>query len=429
MLDKLGEIDWIKHYGANRIGNELPKQIENLFSDDLAVREKAQAIVFEEIAHQNTVYPATPLVVPFLIKLLDIPDYDVFWVLELLNKVMKGCFAQLGFGFSSKPYRISNQYLKRCYESYSNIALGYELFRGFSRHASAEVRYSAVNLLARIPERYSLTRFEFRRLLAVETNPVVTSLILMRLTDIVPWDRRPYLSQRDTRLRPLLLKGLYIELIKPFMSDEQDRLTQLIAVQAWGKLQGTRPLSVPDKVIDIYFEAFNHPIKIKNLVNYIRYNDFYLDDYVHPHLVLGKITSLGIGQIAQHLCSDILSAEYVHYLVRELLERISLDGYIKVSSFLLSDFRKWKHLDGGVSSPFSYHEYQSDERIENNRIYYKTEKGKRHTYSAGKQLLIMYKREIQVIVDCNKFWEIESNLFSFFYALPDDREALQQLLQ
>jgi len=38
-------------------------------------------------------------------------------------------------------------------------------------------------------------------------------------------------------------------------------------------------------------------------------------------------------------------------------------------------------------------------------------------------------RALKAVVDCDVFWELPTNIFSFFYGFPDDREGLRQLLE
>ena len=54
-----------------------------------------------------------------------------------------------------------------------------------------------------------------------------------------------------------------------------------------------------------------------------------------------------------------------------------------------------------------------------------------HPHSVLNTLQATYKskqRFLQAIIDCKKVWETPTDLFSYFYGLPDSREALQALL-
>jgi len=61
------------------------------------------------------------------------------------------------------------------------------------------------------------------------------------------------------------------------------------------------------------------------------------------------------------------------------------------------------------------------------RIYKETAAANR--YHVGRKLNNEQRLALEAIVDCEPFWEIPTNLFSFFYGLPDEREALRKLLE
>jgi len=63
----------------------------------------------------------------------------------------------------------------------------------------------------------------------------------------------------------------------------------------------------------------------------------------------------------------------------------------------------------------------------NELIYEYAERLKRGQYNPDKPLMDRQKQVLQAIVDCDPFWEIPTNLFSYFYGLPDDREELRRL--
>lgn len=54
---------------------------------------------------------------------------------------------------------------------------------------------------------------------------------------------------------------------------------------------------------------------------------------------------------------------------------------------------------------------------------------KRLLYEPDKPLIDIQRDVLQSIVDCDPFWEIPTNLFSYYYGLLDEREALRHLLE
>ena len=49
-------------------------------------------------------------------------------------------------------------------------------------------------------------------------------------------------------------------------------------------------------------------------------------------------------------------------------------------------------------------------------------------YRLGRGFSTQQAKALIYLVDCDQFWEIPSNLLSFFFDLPDDRTALRKLL-
>jgi hypothetical protein len=67
----LGQVDWsaVKH--AHGKATDVPVLLRAAASDDPDAREEAFELLSETIWHQGTVYSATPLVVPFLYRMLE----------------------------------------------------------------------------------------------------------------------------------------------------------------------------------------------------------------------------------------------------------------------------------------------------------------------------------------------------------------------
>lgn len=422
----LNDVDWNKYQGAHGLGEKLPEYIENLLSEDLEVRQQAQSTVREEITHQLSVYPVTPFVVKILVGLLSHPDHsDTFWLLDILNSVTSNCSYTLLYGNLS----INNSYLRQCFETHNHITQGYQVYVLNIQHPMAEVRASAVRILARISEHNSTIRAKFKQILMTENDPVVRSIALLHISNLLP---------RSYRHRMRKLKQHYSDLIITYVSDKYDRLTQLIAAQSWQKIQEVHvydgPKSVPDEIFQIYFDTLTNRIDLQKYPSHMNHREFELWDCLQPHLIFEKISLLGLDRTVPYLFLDSLSVEQVHYLGRELMERAFNRRSTSISEKENVSFRKWKHFNGWIdnSSPFNL-AYSNAEQSSNtmqsspDKIEYRIAATKRD-YISGKPLAKWQKPVIRALVDCDKFWVIESNLFSFFYGLPDEREQLRKLL-
>jgi hypothetical protein len=87
-IEGLDKIRWHEYTHAYGSASELPKDIRRLSSSDPKVRQKALWELGGSIYHQGTVYPATAVAVPFLIRLASdsrSPDPAKIW--ELLDVI------------------------------------------------------------------------------------------------------------------------------------------------------------------------------------------------------------------------------------------------------------------------------------------------------------------------------------------------------
>jgi len=76
--------------------------------------------------------------------------------------------------------------------------------------------------------------------------------------------------------------------------------------------------------------------------------------------------------------------------------------------------------------PWNNHPVLNRSEIANGVIYaYST--SNRH-YTDAESLNSNQRLVLRIICDCEPFWELPTNLFSFYYGLPDEREALCELL-
>jgi hypothetical protein len=99
----LEEVPWHKYTHAYGTASEVPKDIRGLVSSQGDVRNRSLWELFGSIYHQGTIYPATSIAVPFLIRiaadqrLLDRPK-----VCELLNAIAESC--------ANDPERVSQNW-------------------------------------------------------------------------------------------------------------------------------------------------------------------------------------------------------------------------------------------------------------------------------------------------------------------------------
>jgi len=93
MLEGLGKIDWSAVEHAYGPAEDVPGLLRNLVTGNDEVRQCALDKLYGNVFHQGTRYPATPLVVPFLIEMCSDPEVsDRPALLELWAHLITGYF-------------------------------------------------------------------------------------------------------------------------------------------------------------------------------------------------------------------------------------------------------------------------------------------------------------------------------------------------
>ncbi|GEM_PF-6091688 len=73
------------------------------------------------------------------------------------------------------------------------------------------------------------------------------------------------------------------------------------------------------------------------------------------------------------------------------------------------------------------HAYIDVSDLPDQLLYEYPERLKKGQYHPNKPLNNRHRQVLHAIVNCDPFWEIPTNLFSYFYGLPDNKEDLQRL--
>jgi hypothetical protein len=93
MLERLDDVPWDSIEHAYGTAEDVPDLLRRLLSPEPKVRAKAQYDLYGNIFHQGTRYPATPYVIPFLIKMCAEPSVpERFWILSYWGSLITGYF-------------------------------------------------------------------------------------------------------------------------------------------------------------------------------------------------------------------------------------------------------------------------------------------------------------------------------------------------
>jgi hypothetical protein len=379
MLDGLERINWMS-VGYHVYGKQetIPEEIQNLLSPNSEVREEARGFLLGSGQDFGDIYDTTPYIIPFLMELLardDTPDRD--HLLYHLSGVAE--------------YRFNHEYLsihmmRLCLQTYDALRAGLPLLLHLLTEAPKEVRQASAELLQYMTDEVeSLIPDLLARFRNEQEEEVQIALLraLKTLFHSLEWPR-------------YALKTQFAPVFKEIVETHPSHVVRVAAARASVELVGMFSLRVEDRVsphvADLLVQEFLTPTAP------LDYKEQGSTSY-HKDQIVKDLAQLKPESLLGLLKHPDISAEDAHVIARGLLVVAFLSG---------ADESHWRHFP-------SY-----DKRAEG-AIYV------RH-YAAERTIAYGRKSILQALVDADKVWERPTNLFSFFYGLPDSRDALRALL-
>jgi hypothetical protein len=379
MLDGLDRIDW-KSLGYHVYGkNEtIPKEIRNLLSRDPEVREETRGFLLGSGQDFGDIYDTTPHIIPFLMELLardDTPERDP--LLYHLSGVSE--------------YRLNHEYLsihmmRLCLQTYDALKAGIPLLLRLLAEAPKEVRRASTELLQTMTDEVESLIPDLMACFRSEPDQEMQVALLRALKTLfhsLEWPR-------------YALRKQYAPVFKEIVETHSSHAVRVAAARASVELVDDWALRAEDRispqVADLLVQEFltpSAPLDYKEQGSPTYHKDEIVKD-------LARLKPEPLLSLLEH---PDLSSEDAHLIARALLAQAFLSG---------AGESHWRHFP-------SY-----DKRAEG-AIYI------RH-YAAARTLAYSRKSIVQAIVDADKVWERPTNLFSFFYGLPDSRDALRALL-
>ncbi len=383
MFEGLDQIDW-KSLGYHVYGKHelIPQEIRNLLSENFQVRQGARDFLLGGGQDFGDIYDTTPHILPFLLEILDNPDAPDK---DKLLFHLSGVAEQI-----SHPRRSSIYMLRLCLQTYDALKAGLGILIALLDDPSADVRLASTALLQNMTDEVESLIPELIRHFHEEREEEVQVAVvnsLKRLLNSLEWPRFP-------------LKKEYAPFFKEIVETHSSHKVRVAAARASVELVGQynkKQNNLPQQVSTILSQEFvslNAPLD---------YQESGSGSY-HAEMVAKDLSRLNPEPLLQLLQNPAISAEQAHLIARALLANVFLHGGLVESH--------WER--------FPNHDRKAE------GLFYLQH------YSATRSLRLPYhakNRFLQAIVDAKKVWEIPTNLFSFFYGLPDSREDLRALLE
>lgn len=376
MLENADQIDW-RSLGYHVYGQheQIPTEIRNLLDPDASVRESARGFLLGEGQDYGDIYDTTPHILPFLIAILhDQQSSDRVELLAHISSVAEHVFY---------PHHISIHMKRLCLATYTAFQAGLPTFSAMLAENSREVRHASIMLLQYMTddveylfpiliEQFHIETEEDMKIVLLYTlNALFTSLEWSRATlrnTYAPFFRKLLDSPISHTLRVAVAR-VVTELVGMYNSQNEKLFPEVAPILAKEFLERSSPLDTSEQ----------------------HYPDY------HTQQIASDIIRLEPEPFFEVLQHPTINAKQAHELARSLL----------INAFYVHSQKRW--------------EYFPDSKQEHKGRFYIAHYVHHDVGPRTKAIL-------QAIVDADKVWEVPTNLFSFFYGLPDSREALHTLI-
>lgn len=383
MFDKLDRIDW-KNLGFHVYNKpeEIPERIRELISPVPQVREEALEFLLGGGQDFGDIYDTTPHIIPFLFEILNFPDaFDKEMLLFHLSGVAEH--------ISISP-KASIHMLQLRLQTYEAIKASLGIVLALLNDPSKEVRLASVDLLGYMTDEVERLIPEMIRYFQAESEEEVQVAMMncfKRLLNSLEWPRFELKNQ---------YAPFFQAVVEMHSADRVRVAAARVSVELVGHYNRKQDILSPQVPAILSKEFFELGSPLNSLEAGAT--------VYHMEMIAKDLSRLTPEPMMKILQESAINAEQAHVLTRALL----------ASTFLQAEAidSHWEHFPN------------FDRRTE----------GKFYTYhhavlhSLGHPFQAR-ARTLQAIVDTDRVWEIPTNLFSYFYGLPDTRDALQALLE
>lgn len=393
MLEGLDQVNW-KHYRHSYgIATDVPGYFRQMLSDDEPERERAFSDLITTINHQGDIMSATAQAVPFLIELL-VTDNPV-------NK-SELLLALKGMAMGCTQHAIGKDNFRDYLATYQNIGAGLKMYLHLLTHQETSIRFYTAQLLGALVDHSQYIRLPLWRAIEKEQHADTLAEMIFHLGKLIPQNWQPKIQA---------VMKQYAEIFENIAASHPEPRVKIAAALGWVKLQNRiydmnkRP-PVPAHLPPILAEALVHPVPN----NPDLWSDIDMQDDV-----LSALGKLGIFILAEALTIPDIDSQTTHLIGREMVDTV---------------FRRKSPSRAGVYQIFSmsWSPYENRSMLREGKWMYEFHPLTNVYFRPDQPLSEPQKFVLTTIANNDLFWEMPTNLFSFFYGLPDSREELRQLI-
>ncbi len=375
MLEGLDSIRWNELEGADN--NIVPELLKAIASSESDVSSDALSRLSNNVNHQDTLYETSPYVVPFLVELLNSPSiHHKERILRLIGYLAASSTEAISEGCSI-------DYADLAISTYKNIEAGFTIYCSLITNKNPLLRkeiYNILGYLCRLHDEileFIYLTYDREDHLEVKFQ-IVQSVIRLLETSL---QLSSYLRKRMTIYRDNFFKDIFasIDSIVIQIEAAKGMLVQALAI---GGLEKKDVKEAQQFLIDRITDTELHlPLRVELL----RFLARQTEDI-----------SLLLATIIEKNNIDLF---VTHEIVKVLMDKVFV---------------------ADMNARYGYRTSQSQ------TVFYDASYGK---ISDNNNITSRRAEVLQAILNCEQFWQLPTNVFSFFYGLPDSREELQALIE
>lgn len=414
MLDGLDKIDWksLWHFQPE-YSARIPQWIRDLTSESESRRSDAKVYLFGEGTEYGKVTSATPYIIPFLVELLGLENTPE-------KSALLGGLSEISFGYVCDDMPIGSA--KDSIASYEAVASGLPIYLRLLKNEEMWCRYYIVELLGRLTDtNQNIIPFLIEQFM-IETEAMIQYRIVENISNLSTYTFQK-LSYIDT-----------LEFLKRCLKFNDKRIQVSAAIgliqNRWiaDSLRNDDTL-FSQVMINLRESFFEYPgpwtesVKQKIIFQLTRLDRVFSLDLLSDKRLSTPQDAHMIVHYLLHSAFEIRgNPKYSHYYINT---RSESDG---ITYSFRANFRVG--FTGSIAQQFIDKGIMSSEQIPNLDFYKLLDTALEKTGGMFPEhlLTLEQKRILQSILKCEPFWQLRTNLFSFFYGLPDNRDVLRKLI-
>jgi hypothetical protein len=406
MFEGLDQIDW-KNLGRHfrRDNSKVPDVIRNLISTDPETRKKARDFLLGPDQNWEYVSDTTSHIIPFILKLLNdpnTPDKDA--LLSDLSNILEHIW---------NSHKVSVHQMRRYVKTYDSLIEGKDIFTDLLNDVSIFVRTAAINVLKYLSSEFETILSEFLKHFYDELEENVQVALIMGMKTLlnpIVWDHYDYQLHEK-------LKENYLPVFKGIIETHPSHQVQVAAAKALVEIFSRDEANkeyASSKVSILLSEEF---LAKSSSFNYPEQYPVEDKDFADAIMIMKDLIELNAETLLNLLREPTISALQTHLIINGLLSNtLGLDYF-------------GAYWDDGM---------HIDYQRRNEGIFYVNQ----YSHAINLRTLVNYELNhpelnferpippvIFAIAENDVLWKTPTNMFSFFYGLPDSREEFRRVFK